>query len=77
MLKMFTWSSVFLQLHDYKAGTPAEKTYFIELWDIGGSSAHKNSRGIFYDPGHGDKEHGLYPWYHTVFGAASCVDPTV
>jgi len=38
-----------LQLHDYKAGTPSEKTYFTELWDIGGSSSHENSRSIFYN----------------------------
>jgi Rab-like protein 3 len=44
---------MYFQLHDYKAGTPAEKTYFIELWDIGGWAAHKNSRGIFYNPVHG------------------------
>ncbi|XP_013414758.1 rab-like protein 3 [Lingula anatina] len=45
--------SVDVKLHDYKAGTPAEKTYFIELWDIGGSSSHKNSRSIFYSPVNG------------------------
>ena len=37
-----------LQLHDYKAGTPSEKTHFIEMWDVGGWSAHQNSRSIFY-----------------------------
>ncbi|CAH1795335.1 unnamed protein product [Owenia fusiformis] len=45
--------SVDVKLHDYKAGTPAEKTFFIELWDIGGSSSHSNSRFIFYNPVHG------------------------
>ncbi|XP_064627627.1 rab-like protein 3 [Lineus longissimus] len=45
--------SVEVQLHEYKAGTPDEKTFFIELWDVGGSSSHKNSRAIFYTPVHG------------------------
>ena len=42
-----------LQLHEYKAGTPAEKTFFVELWGVGGWSAHQNSRSIFYNPVHG------------------------
>ena len=41
------------QLHEYKAGTPEERTYFVELWDIGGATQHKNSRYIFYNPVHG------------------------
>ncbi|XP_074643831.1 rab-like protein 3 [Tubulanus polymorphus] len=45
--------SVEVKLHEYKAGTPEEKSYFIELWDIGGSAGHKNSRSIFYHPIHG------------------------
>lgn len=46
---MFYMNDYILQLHDYKAGTPSEKTYFTELWDIGGSSSHQNSRSIFYN----------------------------
>ena len=38
-----------LQLHEYKAGTPSERTFFVELWDVGGWSAHQNSRNIFYN----------------------------
>ncbi|KAK3603301.1 hypothetical protein CHS0354_025906 [Potamilus streckersoni] len=45
--------SVEVKLHEYKAGTPAEKTYFLELWDVGGSTSHTNSRSIFYNPVHG------------------------
>lgn len=45
--------SVEVKLHEYKAGTPSEKTYFIELWDVGGSTSHQNSRSIFYNPVHG------------------------
>ncbi|CAM1295481.1 RABL3 (predicted) [Pycnogonum litorale] len=40
--------SVEVKLHDYKVGTPTEKTYFVELWDIGASNSHKNSRALFY-----------------------------
>lgn len=45
--------SVEVKLHEYKVGTPSEKLYFVELWDIGGWTAHKNSRSIFYNPVHG------------------------
>ncbi|XP_078327841.1 rab-like protein 3 isoform X3 [Crassostrea virginica] len=41
--------SVEVKLHDYKAGTPGEKTFFVEMWDIGGSTSHQNSRSIFYN----------------------------
>lgn len=41
--------SLEVKLHDFKAGTPQQKTYFIELWDIGGSSSHRNSRPVFYN----------------------------
>ncbi|KAM7322114.1 hypothetical protein ACRRTK_018955 [Alexandromys fortis] len=40
------------EVHDYKEGTPEEKTYYIELWDIGGSvgsaSSVKSTRAVFY-----------------------------
>jgi Rab-like protein 3 len=45
--------SVEVKLHDYKAGTPFEKTYFLELWDVGGWSSHQSSRSVFYNPVHG------------------------
>lgn len=42
-----------LQVHDYKEGTPEEKTYYIELWDVGGSvgsaSSVKSTRAVFYN----------------------------
>ena len=41
------------QLHDYKEGTPYEKTHFLELWDVGGWSSHQSSRSVFYNPVHG------------------------
>ncbi|XP_075155544.1 rab-like protein 3 isoform X2 [Haematobia irritans] len=37
-----------VKLHEYKEGTPQQKPYFIELFDVGGSLNHKNSRGVFY-----------------------------
>ncbi|GLG99504.1 hypothetical protein R5R35_008381 [Gryllus longicercus] len=45
--------SVDVKLHEYKEGTPYQKTYFIELWDIGGSHSHRNTRSVFYNPTHG------------------------
>ncbi|KAK0141407.1 Rab-like protein 3 [Merluccius polli] len=40
-------------IHDYKEGTPEEKTYYIELWDVGGSvgsvSSVKSTRAVFYN----------------------------
>lgn len=42
-----------IKLHEYKEGTAQQKPYFIELFDIGGSLNHKNSRGVFYTPTHG------------------------
>ncbi|CAO2631980.1 Rab-like protein 3 [Lemmus lemmus] len=45
--------SVDIRVHDYKEGTPEEKTYYIELWDIGGSvgsaSSVKSTRAVFYN----------------------------
>jgi len=38
-----------VKLHEFKGGTPAQKTYFLEFWDVGGSSAHRNSRPVFYN----------------------------
>jgi len=45
--------SVDVKLHEYREGTSAQKTYFVELWDIGGSSGHRNTRSVFYTPAHG------------------------
>lgn len=45
--------SVDVKLHEYKEGLPQQKTFFVELWDIGGSSRYRNTRSIFYNPVHG------------------------
>ncbi|XP_072019254.1 rab-like protein 3 isoform X2 [Amphiura filiformis] len=46
-------ASVEVKIHDYKEGTPSQKSYFAEFWDIGGSVDHATSRHIFYNPVHG------------------------
>ncbi|XP_065363603.1 rab-like protein 3 isoform X2 [Calliphora vicina] len=42
-----------IKLHEFKEGTAQQKPFFIELFDIGGSLSHKNTRGVFYTPTHG------------------------
>lgn len=42
-----------VKLHEYKEGTPSQGSYFIELFDIGGSISYQNSRGVFYHPTNG------------------------
>ncbi|XP_014282009.1 rab-like protein 3 [Halyomorpha halys] len=51
-----TWTvgcSVEVKLHEFREGTQHQKSYFIELWDIGGSSNHRNTRSVFYNSVHG------------------------
>lgn len=47
------FDGLIFQVHDYKEGTPVEKTYYIELWDVGGSvgsaSSVKSTRAVFYN----------------------------
>ena len=45
--------TVDVKLHEYREGTSLQKTYFVELWDIGGSQGHRNTRSVFYTPAHG------------------------
>ncbi|ODM94347.1 Rab-like protein 3, partial [Orchesella cincta] len=69
--------SLEVKLHDFKAGTPQQKPYFIELWDIGGSSSHRNSRSVFYngvngvilvhDLGNRKSEANLRKWLKEIF----------
>lgn len=53
ILKEHLVHCILLQVHDYKEGTPEEKTYYIELWDVGGSvgsaSSVKSTRAVFYN----------------------------
>ncbi|XP_022081684.1 rab-like protein 3 [Acanthaster planci] len=46
-------ATVDVKIQEYKEGTPAQKSYFVECWDIGGSVNHANSRHIFYNPVNG------------------------
>lgn len=45
--------TVEIKLYKYMEGTPRQRNCFIEMWDIGGSSNHKNTRDIFYSSIHG------------------------
>uniref|UniRef100_H2YKK2 Rab-like protein 3 n=1 Tax=Ciona savignyi TaxID=51511 RepID=H2YKK2_CIOSA len=38
-----------IKLHEYKPGTSEEKTFCIEIWDIGASNSHASSRFMFYN----------------------------
>eukprot|EP00794_Sanderia_malayensis_P000143 gene143-755_t len=52
-LKKSPWTigcSVEVLLYDFKhASSGADKSVFIEFWDVGGSTSHQNSRSIFYN----------------------------
>ncbi|XP_037073068.1 rab-like protein 3 [Pollicipes pollicipes] len=42
-----------VRIHDFREGLPAQRTYCVELWDVGGSAAHQNARHVFYGGAHG------------------------
>ncbi|XP_016984378.2 rab-like protein 3 [Drosophila rhopaloa] len=42
-----------VKIHEFKEGTARQCPYFVELFDIGGSLSHKNTRGVFYTGVHG------------------------
>lgn len=47
-----TWTigcSIEVFLHQYNQGKPEQKSYFIELWDVGGYKTHGSARSVFYD----------------------------
>lgn len=43
-----THTHMHMQLHDYGPSPSTSSSYFVELWDIGGSPSHKNGRQLFY-----------------------------
>lgn len=45
--------SVEVRIHEFREGTPSQRPYFVELWDVGGSGSHRNARHVFYTPVHG------------------------
>ncbi len=46
-------ATVEVKLHEYKEGTPAQKTFWIELVDVGGFHSHRNMRHVYYNNSHG------------------------
>lgn len=45
--------SVEVRIHEFREGTPSQRPYFVEFWDVGGSGSHRNARHVFYTPVHG------------------------
>lgn len=41
--------SIEVFLHQYHQGKPEQRSYFIELWDVGGYKTHALARSVFYD----------------------------
>ena len=64
--------SIDVKLHQYKEGTAAQRTCYIELWEVGGSRSHAIARKIFFnsfdgiilvqDLTNGKSEHNLKNW---------------
>lgn len=55
-IKSPSWTigcSLEVKLHEFKEGTKEQQTFFVELWDVGGSNNHRNARHVFYNPCHG------------------------
>lgn len=46
--------NVEVKLHDYKPGTNHQRTFFVELWEIGGRSGHAQARRVYYNSVHGE-----------------------
>ncbi|XP_045116050.1 rab-like protein 3 isoform X2 [Portunus trituberculatus] len=42
--------SVEVRIHEFREGTPSQRPYFVEFWDVGGSGSHRNARHVFYTP---------------------------
>lgn len=40
--------SLEIKLHEFNEGTPNQKSYYIELWDVGGNKTHSIARHIFF-----------------------------
>jgi hypothetical protein len=47
-------ASLDVKVHVFKDGTPQQKKYFVELWDVGGCNAHSNTRCVFYNNVNGE-----------------------
>ncbi len=55
-----------VQLHDFGPSTSTSSSYFLELWDIGGSPSHKRGRQIFYQNANGRRSYNHWKawWDH-------------
>ncbi|CAJ0603496.1 unnamed protein product [Cylicocyclus nassatus] len=42
-------ASIAMAWHEYKAGTSEQRSELMELWDIGGSGAHRAASAVFFD----------------------------
>ncbi|KAA8588328.1 hypothetical protein FQN60_001522 [Etheostoma spectabile] len=54
--------SVDVRVQDYKEGTPEEKTYYIELWDVGGSIGSASRIMLVHDLTNKKSSQNLYRW---------------
>ena len=37
-----------VKLHVYREPTPNQRSYWVELWDVGGNNSHSNTRKCLY-----------------------------
>ncbi|KAK8381349.1 hypothetical protein O3P69_018436 [Scylla paramamosain] len=67
--------SVEVRIHEFREGTPSQRPYFVEFWDVGGSGSHRNARHVFYTPVHGVfyDAHGIQ-WQHSSISSVECVE---
>ena len=42
-----------MKLHEFMEGTQQQKSFFVELWDVGGSHSQRNTRHVFFHTVHG------------------------
>ena len=42
-----------VKLHEFMEGTQQQKSFFVELWDVGGSHSQRNTRHVFFHTVHG------------------------
>jgi len=45
--------SIEVKLHEFMEGTQQQKSFFVELWDVGGSHSQRNTRHVFFHTVHG------------------------
>ncbi|CAD6192732.1 unnamed protein product [Caenorhabditis auriculariae] len=46
-------AAVVMTWHEYRAGTPEQKSELIELWDIDGQRSHHQAAQVFFEGAHG------------------------